>query len=749
MLNLLASLCLVDYDEAHTPYPGGDLSYYWRGINYAPFSADFDIRYKGQQTTNLNFGWFVQFQVNNGFWYPLSGFYAGAYRYPFPARGQGSINFATHITAPIGKDYLLVTFAVENNSPEPATINISAWADVQILDNDKATVSWYGLPEKRGITMTDSRTNTKLTIVARNGYGVENVDCFWFGEFEGYINQYHELENRESLDPTNDIDTAFSLGWKDRVLYPGDKKNFSVLFGVGEDLKDPPIVTLNTEIDSNVNRGQHIKLNGNVKDFTYNEAVNLTVEFNGQIIKQIPYPAVRNAGVNQDWEVEFDAPSYIGKFPLTIYAIDAYGLRSNTISEFIRVNEPPVIQLTTDSIKSEYVTGGVVEIRGTIWDDTSAKIYYRFDNDYNFSIPQEFNCTKNTLQFRETFPLRESRLNYGDHTLYVWAVDEFGSRSNSIIERRFNYRQLHAPVLTIQNPTDAVYEVGSIIAINGTVYDQDNNERLTIWYKSPTSDVLAEFETAEVIPEIIVSETTTNFTFNVQIPMDAEIGKELKYIFQARDSNNGVSRDAYFTFNATLIKPPHVTEPPTFQYPSNYLKPGEQAKPDHYTFTSAYTSYTYINAPVGEGYEPYSTWSVTSTYLTIQSENPQRTPAPTEIPTKSPAPFVPSGEGINAGNIRISEDDKTKDEKFNWIPVVVGAAAVALVAILIAVIIIVIEAKKKAKEFDFNQEEAGTVKDDMDIEIENENSLYNKGLTDDPWANDFEDTQEHMFPKDN
>lgn len=744
---------IANFNDPHE-YPNSSLTWYWKQRDYSnPLTnAVFDIRYKGGKTTQNYYGWNVQFS-QDGNLRPLSGSYEGKFP-PISRSGRRYVEFSTEITRPIGPDYLLISFKVFNNQLEPATINITIWADVMILNNDKATVEWYGKPDRRGITMTDPPTNTKLTLVARNGYSVEDVDTFWFGQFVNY-SDFHEFDVYDGDAPLENTDSAFSFGWKNRVIYPNATQYYSVLFGVGVDLKDPPIVNVNTQFKDNYKGGDKIKVEGRVIDYTYNESLNLYILFNnGTVNETIPFPMVENGNINKTFEKEITLPSELGKYVLEIYAVDDYGLKSNLFSRYLLVNEPPTIQVTRDVIKPKYVTGSAVEIVGTLWDDRKASVHYRFDTDYNFSVPELFECNGQEVGFRVTFPLRESRLNIGDHELYVWAEDDFGAKSPIQGPFKFRYEERHAPKITIENSEVKHHTIGEYIMINGAVQDQDPGETITIWYKAPNQGPQESFREASPInlSYILSDDTPVKFAFIVKIERDFETDKEIKFIVKARDSYNTESFDANYVFIADKIKAPVVTEPPQFKYPPNYLAPGSEKKPNYYVFTSTFPSYSKTDASVGQGEETYSTWTVTSTVLTLQSENPQRTPEPSTVPpaTQTPEPaFVPSGVKQEGNEfINIADPKKKKDnEKFQWLPIVLGAAGVALLAIIIAVIIIVIEARKKAKEYNFDMEEAGTYQDEIDIAIENENELYNKGYVDDPWAQDFDEDQEHMFPQ--
>lgn len=64
---------------------------------------------------------------------------------------------------------MLIQWIFTNNDTEPHRVSLASHTDVQIIDNDRAKVNWYG--GNRGLTMTQDKTyyslyGTKFTLLA-------------------------------------------------------------------------------------------------------------------------------------------------------------------------------------------------------------------------------------------------------------------------------------------------------------------------------------------------------------------------------------------------------------------------------------------------------------------------------------------------------------------------------------------------------------------------------------------------------
>lgn len=741
LLPLLRSASRTDMTP-HTA-EGSYLTWNWAEYFAVPEDfSNFDIKYKGKQTTFNDGGWCTEFRVDGkpSGWQRIHGFDNGKATY---RDTKGTVRWETHIERPLGHNYLLIKFQCYNDGKEPRKISLSCYADIKIANNDKATVSWYGRGDRRGLTMYDRQTDITLTLVAKNGYGVTNYDSFWFGEWEG-SDKRHQLDNRPSDYDLIGVDSVFSLGWKDRVIYGGKDYNFTVLVGVGEDLPDPPLITVDENLKETYKGGDEVIVTGIVKDYSVNEKVwvNWSIDTNPVQSDQIPFEGDLYNGL--PFSFKFRLPQEVGQYNLTIQASDKTFLNSNLYQRAMLVNEAPRLEVNRESMRSEYLEGSIVEVTGTFWDDGSAKLGYRFDDDFMFTTDEWVVCNGATKTFRRQFPLRE--LSKGLHRLYVWAEDNYGVKTPMQMFP-FRYRNRHAPTIEIYNPTGNTHRILDYFEIKGKASDVDLNEQITIWYKDPLSDPAEPFQQAS-IPNGFLPADANGIEFSVifQIPRNYPIDTNLSFIFRAQDNNQGFSKDATYQFNVTAIPAPTPFASPTpFPYPTNHLKEGETA-PGEVTWTASHPTYFETKADVSQGEEEYNTWSTKYEQITLHAPNPPPTPLPSETPVPPEQTAVPFKPPEFADERKAGKQEEGKN---TLIPIIAGSAAAVAVAAIIAGVVIWHEAAKKAKEFNFNAEDAEYAGEMTNAAVENENALYNADANDDPFANEFDEEapQDEMFPQ--
>ena len=185
--------------------------------------------------------------------------------------------------------FVKVSYTVTNPGTESKTFSLGSCADVQIADNDGATIR----TTSTGIRMADtSVTHAQYNLVARNSYGVTDVDSLWFGPFRGtnlYNNYtFTDVDSSANTEATtgpyagyyttdsvtgkktaiSSVDSAIGFAWNDRPIAAGGTQTYSVLFGVGGDAT-PPQVDVSNDINlnlSSVHRGEPVDVTANITD---------------------------------------------------------------------------------------------------------------------------------------------------------------------------------------------------------------------------------------------------------------------------------------------------------------------------------------------------------------------------------------------------------------------------------------------------------------------------------------------------
>lgn len=138
-----------------------------------------------------------------------------------------------------GGRYIKVTYKVTNNSNTEITSGkLGTYADIQIGDNDNATIKVSKKEDGRaiGVKMIDTHNscisqNAQYNLYFAGTAGVTDANTHWFGEF--YLRE-NNCFNKTSVDSVGGMDTGLAFSWQGINLQPGESRNYSFILGVGE-----------------------------------------------------------------------------------------------------------------------------------------------------------------------------------------------------------------------------------------------------------------------------------------------------------------------------------------------------------------------------------------------------------------------------------------------------------------------------------------------------------------------------------
>ncbi|EAY21310.1 hypothetical protein TVAG_166850 [Trichomonas vaginalis G3] len=725
-------------------------AYYCRHYYYDPWT-DINIQYNERADSTSGGERWVPTTYSDGGWFPIFKVDDDPTKVRILGSNRGVSNYkgiyaSTNVTyhPEIGEKYLLITYSFKNQDTRPHTLHVASHTDVQIRSNDRATCKWYY--GKRGLTMKDPGTGITLTLLIKGGYHVTDVDTFWFGRWQGPNTNLHYFDNyTDSGD--NDLvntDSAFSIGWLNRHIYPNETLDFSVLLGVGANLKNPAVLTVNDNFADNNMPNQEITVTGTVNDFDPDENVTVYYQFNGGPETKVEtFPTGASGGIsNGAFSFKVTLGPDVAQYPLKVYARDSFGLTSNVFEKNLLVNEIPRLVLTR-APPSTFFTGGTVILEGTIWDDRKATLKYQVDNGYNWNTgDEEFVCNRATKPFRKSFPIQEDYINYGHHVIKIWAQDDFGVQSEPIIAE-FDYVQLHAPEMKPSQAQTSIPEVhvGKKFTISGQARDIDSGERVSVYYKYPE-------DTPGTQPRpLFTFDSNTGWQeweIEYEVPdRKLPFDQEVKVILYAEDTRGGTSADLEFKFIVKKVQ----TIPPTpydGEVPPN---PSDNPNiPD--SSYSGLTATSEVPTIVCEEHtdvngDTYTRCDLGTTYIVITTD---ATPAPTQSATPSASPEP--GAFPEEDNAKEVSASKEKSNKKKMLIIGLAAGGVAAAAVVAAAIIIH-EATKAPKDFVFNEENGEFMEVDGDACQDADNPIYDENGADDPFANEFDEDDgpvEGIFP---
>ena len=186
-----------------------------------------------------------------------------------------------------------VIYTLTNNNTSAVTVNVGAWADIYIGNNDYAPISClrdadgnvYALDLKES---TDEDSPLLCVLFGENITGVSAVDDYWFGYYRTnyYANNIVGNYSSETLDNWGDYshyymiengsyDSGMGMCWKNRTIEAGETIELSFLISVGNIDFDDPVIP-----DPEPDPGQDI--------FTYNVAA---INFAGWNDLSVAHPA--------------------------------------------------------------------------------------------------------------------------------------------------------------------------------------------------------------------------------------------------------------------------------------------------------------------------------------------------------------------------------------------------------------------------------------------------------------------------
>lgn len=132
-------------------------------------------------------------------------------------------------------EQLQIIYTLRNTTSESATISLATTSDVQIDEDDSATIE--RLEDGSGVRLWTKEGETdkpvQFVFYGKDVNGATNVDNLWIGNWN-----YNYLVNMFNTNPEENkienYDSAFTYSWVNRTIAAGETQTYSVLMEVGE-----------------------------------------------------------------------------------------------------------------------------------------------------------------------------------------------------------------------------------------------------------------------------------------------------------------------------------------------------------------------------------------------------------------------------------------------------------------------------------------------------------------------------------
>lgn len=238
--------------------------------------------------------------------------------------------------------YVKVLYTLTNNNENDVTISLGTCADVQIAENDKATIERY--ENSKGLKLYDNENNIQFNFYGKSVAGTTNIDNLWIGTWP---DQDENVFNNNTENKIEGKDSAFAYSWTNRTIEAGDTKRFSVIIGIGEVSNAPKI-----ELDANQGRcfsQDEVVIKGKINDQDANSKATLYYVIDGGAEQNLEQQTLSNNETNFELNLTSENLS-LGTHTIELWALDEQGNPSEIVEKEILVSnlKAPTLNMTEE-----------------------------------------------------------------------------------------------------------------------------------------------------------------------------------------------------------------------------------------------------------------------------------------------------------------------------------------------------------------------------------------------------------------
>lgn len=332
--------------------------------------------------------------------------------------------------------YVKVLYTLTNNNENAVTISLGVCADVQIAENDRATIERF--ENSKGLKLYDGESNIQFNFYGKSVAGTTNIDNLWIGTYPNHDDNVFSNNDTAKIESQ---DSAFAFSWVNRTIESGDTKTYSVVIGIGEVSNAP-----NVELDANQGRcfsQDEVVVEGTISDQDNGKATLYYTIDNGAE-NNLEQQTLTNNEV--DFELDLTSQNLsLGIHTIKLWALDEQGNPSEIVQKEILITnlKAPTLNMSEDWANEE--------VKFTVTDDRNdetnvAKYQYKI-GDGNWQ-----DVELNT----EVVALSTS----GTTTVSVKVVGHQTDEESSIVSK--------VAKLDVTEPTINITETNGEITITGT-----------------------------------------------------------------------------------------------------------------------------------------------------------------------------------------------------------------------------------------------------------------------------------------
>lgn len=421
--------------------------------------------------------------------------------------------------------YVKVLYTLTNNNENDVTISLAGCADVQIAENDNATIERY--ENSKGLKLYDSESNLQFNFYGKSVAGTTNIDNLWIGLYHDYDNgvyYYDNPFNNNTESKLEEKDSAFAFSWVNRTIEAGDTKTYSIVIGIGEVSNAPKV-----ELDANQGRcfsQDEVVVKGKINDDDANSKATLYyVIDNGAENTNEQQDLVDN---ELDFELDLTSQNLsLGTHTIKLWALDEQGNPSEIVEKEILITN---LKAPTLNMSEEWANE---EVRFTVTDDKNdasnvAKYQYKIGNG-NW---QDVELNTEVVALSTT----------GTATVSVKVVGHQTDEESSIVSK--------VAKLDISEPTINITEANGEITITGT---DEHSGLKDIKYLISKNAELTEEETLLDYTEAVAYTGSETGDLYLHVVATDNLGNEAKAVktYEAPVTGTIVTEEKFTDVNPT------------------------------------------------------------------------------------------------------------------------------------------------------------------------------------------------------
>ena len=239
-------------------------------------------------------------------------------------------------------NFVKIEYVLKNKGNKAATITLGTQADVQISADDLATLT--RMDNNMGVNLIDDRNNIQFKFYGKGVENVTDIDNLWIGTYPEHEEHFFANNNISKIE---NIDSAFTFSWKNRVIQPNETQRYSILIGIGE-MSSVPKLQLN-QTNKYYFNPNNVIVSGSVEDSDQNSKVVLHYKVDDGAEKTSSTYILDNNKL--DFNIDLSSESLSeGTHNIRVWAVDNQGNISNfTEKEFTLTSiSQPLINMTEE-----------------------------------------------------------------------------------------------------------------------------------------------------------------------------------------------------------------------------------------------------------------------------------------------------------------------------------------------------------------------------------------------------------------